>query len=407
MDSHVQAGVGRRPGGSDQQDHPGASTESLAELSGSAAEGVSWGPVGAVQGARPAGGRYLVTGAAGFIGSHVCEALLARGDSVVGLDNFDDGYDLAVKVRNIQTASRHPAYRLVAGDIRDGQLLDEVFAEGTFDAIVHLAARAGVRPSIRLPALYDAVNVAGTTMLLHRAATFGVGRIVLASSSSVYGARSVPPFREDGGSADQPSSPYAATKRANEIGAYAFHHLYGASVTCLRFFTVYGPRQRPEMAIHKFTRMIDSGEPVTLFGDGSSSRDYTFIADIVSGVLAAVDRPNGYRIYNLGTTATIELSCLVRKIGDLLGRVPDIVHLPIQDGDVPTTHADISLARAELGYDPRTPLDDGLAVFVAWYLDNRTEPALPAELAPLSRLRIRQVLDLADDPARTVTGRAS
>jgi len=355
----------------------------------------------------PSGKTYLVTGAAGFIGSHVCQALLARGDAVVGFDNFDDAYSPTIKVRNVQRASTHPAYRLVHGDIRDGELLDQVFGETRFDAIVHLAARAGVRPSIQMPTLYDAVNVAGTTMILERAAASGVEHLVLASSSSVYGATSKPPFREDAGSADHPSSPYAATKRANEIAAYAFHHLYGSTVSCLRFFTVYGPRQRPEMAIHKFTRMIAAGEQVTMFGDGSSTRDYTFVDDIVAGVLAAVDRPNGYRIYNLGTTSTIALSQLISKISDLVGRDADIACLPTQDGDVPTTHADISLARRELGYEPSIPIDVGLAIFVDWFIADRAVRHLPAEFRPLSSRRINQVVDLADSSAMALEGRAS
>ena len=326
--------------------------------------------------------RILVTGAAGFIGSHVCDALLRRGDTVLALDNFDETYDPMVKLGNLTRASRNPRFRLVHGDVRDGRLLDELFERNDFDVVVHLAARAGVRPSILRPALYDAVNVAGTTMILQHASQKGIEHVVLASSSSVYGATSVPPFCESDPAA-HPSSPYAATKRANELSAYAFHHLHGMNVTCLRFFTVYGPRQRPEMAVHKFTRMIDRGEQVPIYGDGSSTRDYTFVDDIVGGVLAAVDRPRGYRIYNLGTTATTQLSDLVRKIGALLGRRPDIVHLPVQGGDVPTTHADIALAQEELGYRPTTVLDDGLTVFVDWYCAERLGRTLPAELAPV------------------------
>ena len=340
------------------------------------------------------GRKILVTGAAGFIGSHVCDALLARGDTVVGLDNFDDGYDPSIKLKNISDASRHREYRLVHGDIRDGDLIDSVFDEGRFDTLIHLAARAGVRPSIQRPTLYDAVNVAGTTMILQRAAAFGVKHVVLASSSSVYGATSVPPFREDD-AADQPSSPYAATKRANEMAAYAFHHIHGGSVTCLRFFTAYGPRQRPEMAIHRFTRLIASGEPVTVFGDGTTTRDYTYIDDIVSGVIAAADRPAGYRIYNLGTTSTTLLLDVVHKVGDLLGLTPDVMHLPLQDGDVPSTMADISLARRELGYQPTTDIDQGLAKFVEWYVGNGIERLLPAELTPLPSRRLGQPSDLA------------
>lgn len=309
--------------------------------------------------------RILVTGAAGFIGSHVVEALLHRGDTVVGLDNFDLFYDPAIKLRNSAWAMEQPCYTFIPGDLRDPAVLDWVFTGPSFDVVVHLAARAGVRPSLMAPIGYDLVNVAGTTAVLERVRSNDIPHLVMASSSSVYGGTSVPPFREDQVT-DSPSSPYAATKRANEIAASAYHHLYGFSISALRFFTVYGPRQRPEMAIHKFARAIAAGEPVTVYGDGSSRRDYTFVADIVAGVLAAVDRPHGYRVYNLGTTATVRLDSLIAKLGDRLGREPVLHHQPFQDGDVPITHADISRAAAELGYCPTTSIDDGLDAFIAW-----------------------------------------
>ena len=308
----------------------------------------------------------LLTGGAGFIGSHVAEALLARGDRVVVIDTFDTFYDPAIKRRNVEAALAHPRYLLVEGDIREAATLARAWREAPFHGVVHLAARAGVRPSIQQPALYDDVNVRGTTMMLETARRYNSGHFVFGSSSSVYGATSPVPFRESE-PADRPSSPYAATKRANELACHAYHHVYGMDITCLRFFTVYGPRQRPEMAIHKFTRLIDAGEEVELYGDGTSRRDYTYIEDIVDGVLRALDRPGGYRILNLGATATTPLLDLARMIAERLGRPLRVRHLPEQPGDVPITYADVSRAREELGYRPTTPIAEGLTRFVEWY----------------------------------------
>lgn len=318
--------------------------------------------------------RVLVTGGAGFIGSHVGEALLARGDDVVVLDNFDTFYDPEVKRQNIAAALTHPHYRLVEGDIRHPESLDRAAASGPFDAIIHLAARAGVRPSIQDPLLYDDVNVRGTTAMLEFARQHCCGHFVFGSSSSVYGATAVAPFCESV-RPDRPSSPYAATKRSNELACHVYHELYGMDIVCLRFFTVYGPRQRPEMAIHRFARLIDEGQPVEVYGDGNSRRDYTFISDIVDGVLRALDRPSGYRIYNLGTTATTGLLELVHLIAELLERPLLTRRLPSQPGDVPITHANIELAVSELGYQPTTPLRDGLREFVSWYRSRSVEPA--------------------------------
>jgi UDP-glucuronate 4-epimerase len=306
----------------------------------------------------------LLTGGAGFIGSHVVEALLARGDRVVNVDSFDTFYDPAIKRRNVEAALAHPGHLLVEGDIRDERTL--AWEHAPFHGVVHLAARAGVRPSIQQPALYDDVNVRGTTMMLEMARRHESGHFVFGSSSSVYGATSPVPFRESE-PADRPSSPYASTKRANELACHAYHHLYGMDITCLRFFTVYGPRQRPEMAIHKFTRLIDAGEEVELYGDGTSRRDYTYIEDIVDGVLRALDRPAGYRILNLGATATTPLLDLARMIAERLGRPLRVRHLPEQAGDVPITYADVTRAREELGYRPATPIAEGLTRFVEWY----------------------------------------
>jgi UDP-glucuronate 4-epimerase len=308
----------------------------------------------------------LVTGGAGFIGSNVVEALLTRGDRVVVFDNFDTFYDPAIKRHNVAAAASHANCTIVEGDLRVAYDLERLFAETRFDAVIHLAARAGVRPSIEDPELYDSVNVVGTTGLLQQIRRHRVPQLVFGSSSSVYGANTPVPFSEDQ-SADRPSSPYAATKRAGELACHVYHELFGLDVTCLRFFTVYGPRQRPEMAIHHFTRLIASGQPVPVFGDGSARRDFTYVDDIVSGVLAALDRPSGYRIFNLGTTAVTSVGDLVRLIGAALGMETHIRFEAAQPGDVPITYADIGRAQRELGYQPTTGLVAGLGLFVAWF----------------------------------------
>jgi UDP-glucuronate 4-epimerase len=313
--------------------------------------------------------RVLVTGGAGFIGSHVCEHLLARGDAVIALDNFDDFYDPAIKRRNIADCLAHPGFELVEGDIRDADLLEALPRDG-IDAVLHLAARAGVRPSIDSPSLYADVNLVGTTRLLEMVRRHRIRNFVFASSSSVYGERRDAPFRESD-AVDQPVSPYAATKKAGELICHAFHRLGELDVACLRFFTVYGPRQRPEMAIHRFTSLIDAGEPVPVYGEGDAQRDFTYVDDIVQGVLAALDRNEGYRIYNLGHHRMVSIDELVAEIGAALGTEPRIRRLPAQPGDVSRTCADISRARELLGYEPRTPLEEGIARFVEWYRGER------------------------------------
>lgn len=306
--------------------------------------------------------RVLVTGGAGFIGSHVCEHLLARGDQVTVLDNFNDFYDPRVKRENARVLR---AATLVEGDIRDQALVARLFQEGEFEAVVHLAAMAGVRPSLRDPLLYTDVNVRGTQILLGQLERRADVRFVFASSSSVYGANDKVPFREDD-DIHRPISPYAATKRAGELLCYTHHHLYGTPVSCLRFFTVYGPRQRPEMAIHSFTKKCLARQPIPFFGDGSTRRDYTYIADIVDGTVRALDRAKGYAIYNLGEAQTISLAELLATIGRLCGVEPILDRQPLQPGDVLITYADVSRARRELGYDPRTTLEEGLARFLEW-----------------------------------------
>jgi len=306
--------------------------------------------------------RILLTGGAGFIGSHVGQALLARGDELCVLDNFNDFYAPSLKRENL----RHlDGARIVSGDIRDQELVAGLFASGNFDAVIHLAAMAGVRPSLEDPLLYQDVNVRGTLILLEELKRSPKTRFVFASSSSVYGSNERVPFREDE-DIHHPVSPYAATKRAGELLAYTHHHLYGIPTSCLRFFTVYGPRQRPEMAIAKFTQAVAAGKPLPFFGDGSTRRDYTYVDDIVDGVLRALDRCAGYEIYNLGESATTTLTELVELIGKALGKAPILDRQPMQPGDVLVTCADISKARERLGYAPHTSVAEGLRRYVEW-----------------------------------------
>ena len=308
----------------------------------------------------------LVTGGAGFIGSHLVERLLEAGSRVVVLDSFDSFYDPAIKRRNVERAARHPRYRLVEGEIRDARAVEELFAAERFEAVVHLAARAGVRPSIEEPELYTSVNLDGTTTLLEASRKHGVGRFVFGSSSSVYGNNDKVPFSESD-PADRPISPYGATKKAGEVLCHAFHHLCGMNVACLRFFTVYGPRQRPEMAIHKFARLLAAGRAVELYGDGASARDYTYVSDIVDGIVRALDRCSGYHVWNLGGARTTRLDELVRQIAAGLGVPMHVTHRPAQPGDVERTWADVSRADVELDWRPGVTIDQGLEQFLGWF----------------------------------------
>ncbi len=316
-----------------------------------------------MSGARPR--TIFVTGGAGFIGSHLCETLLERGDSVIAYDSFDPFYDEAVKRRNIDACLKNENYRLVEGDIRDAAMVKAVLPQEC-DAVVHLAARAGVRPSIADPLLYQDVNVNGTNVMLEAARERDVRSFIFASSSSVYGNNEKVPFSESD-VVDHPISPYAATKKAGELICHTYHHLFKMNITCLRFFTVYGARQRPDLAIHKFTRLIEKGKPIPVFGDGSMMRDHTYIDDIIRGVVAAIDRCEGYAIYNLGESEPVSLSDLISSIEAALGKKAIIDRKPVPPGDVNKTYADVSLARAELGYEPSTHLAEGLERFVAWY----------------------------------------
>jgi UDP-glucuronate 4-epimerase len=310
----------------------------------------------------------LVTGGAGFIGSHLTRRLLATGRRVTVLDDFNDFYDPARKRRNVAPFLGRDDYRLIEGDIRDEALVDATFRDGRFDAVVHLAARAGVRPSLREPILYEDVNCIGTLRLLEAARRHGPQTFVFGSSSSVYGINEKVPFSEDD-PVDLPISPYATTKRTGELLCFNYAHLYGLRCSCLRFFTVYGPAQRPEMAIHKFTDLLARGKAIPMYGDGTSRRDYTYVDDIIDGVVASLDLAPGFEILNLGGADTTSLKDLILWIAEELAVEPRIDYLPAQPGDVPITYADVSKAARLLGYSPKVPIREGLRRFVAWYLD--------------------------------------
>lgn len=317
----------------------------------------------------------LLTGAAGFIGSHVADRLVDGGEDVVGLDSFDDFYPRIRKERNLAGLIGRPGFSLVEGDVRDATLLAGL--PGDVDAVVHMAARAGVRPSIQAPRLYHDVNVGGTLNLLERARERGIRTFVFASSSSVYGESDRQPFSEDD-PADRPISPYAATKRAGELLCHTWHNLHGLDVVCLRLFTAYGPRQRPDLAVHKFARLMADGRPVPVYGDGTTARDYTYVDDIVSGVVAALgwlrSRPGTYEIANLGRGGTVALADMVRILGEELGVDPVIDRLPEQPGDVSRTWADVSKARRLFGYHPSTDFRTGIRRFVEWFRADREAP---------------------------------
>ena len=310
----------------------------------------------------------LITGAAGFIGSHLSDRLLKEDYRIICLDNLDAFYDPQIKRENLRPLLANNNFTLIEGDIRNLELLTDIFEGNRIDVIVHIAARAGVRPSIIEPLLYYDVNVRGTTNLLEMAKLYHVKKFIFASSSSVYGENEKVPFREDD-NVDYPISPYAATKKAGELIAFTYHHLFGIPVTCLRFFTVYGPRQRPEMAIHKFTRLIYEGKSIPVYGDGTSRRDYTYIDDIIAGITASINTELGYEIINLGESKTVRLSELIYLIEENLQKKAVIEWLPEQPGDVPVTFADIDKARKLLGYAPCVDIKEGVGRFVKWFLE--------------------------------------
>lgn len=308
----------------------------------------------------------LVTGAAGFIGSHLCERLVSDGWSVVGLDNFCDFYDPAIKRRNVQSLLTNHRFHLVEADIRERERVLATVRAHRPSVVVHIAAMAGVRPSIERPGLYTAVNVDGTVNLLEAAGQFGVERFVFASSSSVYGNNRKVPFSEED-PVDHPISPYAATKKAGELLCHTFSHLHGFRAVILRFFTVFGPRQRPDLAIQKFLERIARGDDIPVFGDGTSSRDYTYIDDIVNGIVAAMEVDARYRIYNLGGSHPVTLNELVATVERVTGLRARLRRLAPQPGDVERTYADIERSRRELGFEPTVGLEAGIARQWAWY----------------------------------------
>jgi UDP-glucuronate 4-epimerase len=310
---------------------------------------------------------FLVTGGAGFIGSHVCERLLGLGHAVWTFDDLNSFYDPAIKQRGLQAleALGRP-FKFVQGDLTDRAALDALLGNVKFDQIIHLAARAGVRPSLQEPALYQRVNVEGTVNLLEAARLAGVKKITIASSSSVYGTNAKVPFSESD-PIFSAISPYAASKLACEALGHVYHHIYGMDVAMLRFFTVYGPRQRPDLAIHKFAQLISQGKPIPVFGDGSTARDYTYVTDTVDGVIACTRKEFGYEIFNLGESQTVTLSCLIELLEKSLGKKAVVDRQPPQPGDVPITFANIDKARARLGYHPKVKIEEGIPRFVEWF----------------------------------------
>jgi UDP-glucuronate 4-epimerase len=312
----------------------------------------------------------LVTGGAGFIGSHLVDSLLTDGHRITVIDNFNDFYNSAIKRNNIASHLEKTNYNLIEADIRDKSAIDEIFSSNKFDEIIHLAAMAGVRPSIKNPSLYQEVNVSGTLNLLEGCRQSRVNKFIFASSSSVYGNGSIIPFSETG-DVNRPISPYAATKLAGELLAYTYHHLFNLSAVCLRLFTVYGPRQRPEMAIHLFTDRIYCNEEIMMFGNGESSRDYTYVDDIISGILKCREQNFDYEIINLGNSKPIILRDLLSTIETAMNTKAKVVKLPDQPGDVRRTCADISKAKNILGYQPRVNIDRGIQNFVNWYMGEK------------------------------------
>lgn len=310
----------------------------------------------------------LVTGGAGFIGSHLVDRLLAESEwQITAVDDFNDFYSPEIKHRNIAEHVRSPNYRIIDADIRDWRTMEALFTQYHFDIIVHLAARAGVRPSLAEPRLYAETNVNGTLNLLELARMHHVNHFVFGSSSSVYGINAKVPFAEDD-RIHQPISPYAATKAAGELLCHTYSHLYDMRIVCLRFFTVYGARQRPDLAIHKFARLITEGKPIQVFGDGTTRRDYTYIDDIIAGVRAAIDHEaTPFEIFNLGESQTVELNELIALLERGLDIRAVIDRQPLQPGDVPITFADISKSRELLGYDPKTKIADGIPKFLEWF----------------------------------------
>ena len=310
---------------------------------------------------------FLVTGGAGFIGSHVCERLLRDGHRVWAFDDLNNFYDPQFKQRNLRAVQAlAKPFEFVHGDITNRAALDEIFSSVKFDQVIHLAARAGVQPSLREPALYQRVNVEGTVNVLEAARKSGVKKITIASSSSVYGLNSRVPFSESD-PIFTAISPYAASKLSCEALGHVWHHIYKMDVAMLRFFTVYGPRQRPDLAIYKFAKLMTAGKPIPVFGDGSAARDYTFVTDTLDGIIACTEQEFGYEIFNLGESQTVSLARMIELLEAALGKKAVIDRQPLQPGDVPITFADISKAREKLGYDPKVKFENGIKLFAEWF----------------------------------------
>lgn len=319
----------------------------------------------------------LVTGAAGFIGSHVCEHFIKLGHSVTGLDNFDSFYPIEFKEQNLEGLNKSAGFQFYEADIRDKKGLNELFQDAEIEVVIHLAAKAGVRPSIESIEEYYDVNVNGTVNLLESMRKNGVKKMLFASSSSIYGNNTKVPFSETD-PVDNPISPYASTKKSGELLCHVYHHLYNFDITCLRFFTVFGPRQRPDLAIHKFTRLIEEGKPIPFYGDGSTSRDYTYILDIVDGINCAINHLKGYQLFNLGESNVITLNQLVGTIENTLNKKAILNKQSMQPGDVNKTYADISKARSEIGYNPKFDFETGIKEFVKWYQNFKLKLYTPA-----------------------------
>ena len=317
---------------------------------------------------------FLITGGAGFIGSNLADKLLEDGNEVVVIDNFCDFYNPKVKESNIKHNLNNSNYKLYRADIRDREAVGKVFDENSIDVVIHLAAMAGVRPSIENPLLYQEVNCVGTQNILEEMKAHNLNKLVMASSSSVYGNCKEVPFREDM-IVDFAISPYAATKKANEVMTHVYHKLFDFNVIMLRFFTVFGERQRPDLAINKFTRLMLDGKTIPMFGDGTTSRDYTYVGDIVQGIKASIkyveENKNVYEILNLGNSSPVTLKEMIETIGRVLDIKPDIEQLPMQPGDVDRTYADVSKAKTLIGYNPQTSFEEGIKKFVTWYKENK------------------------------------
>ncbi len=314
----------------------------------------------------------VVTGGAGFIGSNLCERLISLGLKIICIDSFDDFYDPVIKEDNISEIADSKCFKLYRSDITSLGQMEKIFSKNNIDMVIHLAARAGVRPSIQSPLLYGRINILGTMNLLECCKIYNITKFIFASSSSVYGGNKKLPFSEED-NVDYPISPYAATKKAGELICYTYYDLYKISIYCFRFFTVYGPRQRPEMAIHKFTRQILKGEEIEIYGDGSSSRDYTYIDDVISGITKSLNTVKGFEIINLGNSKTVKLLDLIKLIETATGEKASLKFIGSQPGDVFSTYADIRKAGKMLKYFPETDIEEGLIKFVKWYKEKREE----------------------------------